>query len=67
MTRKDYEKLAAAFREARPFKDEGWLYYNRCLIAVTDALAKDNPRFKKDRFFKAAGAYVLMAEEEAKK
>ncbi len=54
MTRKDYVLIAEALRESRPQMGgiEGW---NCAAIGVADALARDNPRFDRERFLKAAG------------
>lgn len=55
MTRKDYVALAEAFRAVttEPWTDgeDTWV---RCLEAVADVLAADNPRFDRERFLAAA-------------
>lgn len=58
MTRRDYVRIAAALREARPEYEasrrsvyEGW---HRAMVALAAALAAENPRFDRDRFFAAA-------------
>ncbi len=60
MTRRDYVRIAAALREARPPYEtsragayEGWY---RTVLALADTLALDNPRFSRDRFWTAADA-----------
>lgn len=58
MTRKDYVLLAAALREARVEVTSNELYtvfkgWKRAVDALADALAKDNPRFDRDRFLAA--------------
>jgi hypothetical protein len=66
MTRKDYVLIAAALKDARPIpKHELYaLDHNERLCAdtyrnvarsIADALAKDNPRFDRERFLTACG------------
>ena len=54
MTRKDYVRLAEALRsvETEPWSEaeEVW---QRCVNAVADALAEDNPSFDRGRFHAA--------------
>lgn len=55
--RKDYVLIAEVLRAVRPnTADEAmhvqWVYDTR---ALADALGRDNPRFDRDRFLKAAG------------
>ena len=72
MTRKDYEKFAAAFKEARRRVDERLAVDNtgvnvtfrdvRYGIALVEqevrrVFAADNPRFDDDRFRQASGAF----------
>jgi len=57
VTRKDYERLARAFRraliEAQPH--DGYLdAWQNVLDAVADELTGDNPNFKRNRFYEAA-------------
>jgi len=60
MTRKDYTALAAALNKSRPDPADPhgqghhiaqWV---RDVLAISDALAADNPRFDRDRFWQAA-------------
>lgn len=69
MTRKDYEKLAAAFKEARrrskvesPFDAGDRAAAERFGISLVEqevrrVFAADNPRFDDDRFRRASGAF----------
>lgn len=63
MTRKDYELIAAAIKEAKPLlppvadyaettRQLGW---QTTAHAVAEALARDNPRFDRERFLAACG------------
>jgi len=58
MTRKDYERLAAALRAAKTdvvtgdVNDAAHAWWNTCLHIV-DALVQDNPRFDKYKFKQA--------------
>jgi hypothetical protein len=58
MTRKDYVLIAAALRESHIYDEHEATALNqhaftaRCLSA---ALAKDNPRFDRERFLTACG------------
>jgi len=62
MTRKDYILIAAALRDCKPrekvgdFTDEmvGACFRDVCDY-LANALARDNPRFDRERFLKAAG------------
>lgn len=60
MTRKDYIQLAAALHAARvpnPRDEENRALYNNgidnAIVYIADALAIDNPRFDRDRFYTA--------------
>jgi len=62
MTRKDYVALAEALHGAKPVpmayqSAEAWeignVYWRECMIAISDVLAADNPRFDRERFIKA--------------
>lgn len=56
MTRKDYILIAAALKEARDtIASEYHLGYKQAAYCLADALARDNPRFDRERFLKAAG------------
>jgi hypothetical protein len=52
MTKKDYELLAAALRQAFPMldNDDQRMQWAVCVGAVAAALAKDNPRFNPEKF-----------------
>lgn len=58
MTRKDYEKLAAAMKHCKPeshvdpIADYQW---QADVQAIAGVLAADNPRFDRKRFLAAAG------------
>ena len=59
MMRKDYVRLADALRSAKPSLDvptiakrEAWL---AAVHVVADVLARDNPRFNRERFLSACG------------
>lgn len=63
MTRKDYELIAAVLADYAP-KGLGFINSEReaqigqwldMVDDMADALAKDNPRFDKDRFLRACG------------
>jgi hypothetical protein len=53
MTRKDYELIAAAIKDASRYMNESQAAQVRHSFAV--ALKPTNPRFNVDRFLKAAG------------
>ena len=55
MTRKDYVALAEALRVAGDMLNTGIGVHEAYVVAVADVLAADNPRFDRDRFYKAAG------------
>jgi hypothetical protein len=60
MTRKDYELIAAALKAARDAYAPHWdpNLFRACndnALAIEAVLAKDNPRFDRARFLKAAG------------
>lgn len=58
MTRKDYVALAAAISEARAKTDDlpGAAYtLSMATVTIANALAADNPRFDRARFYAAAG------------
>lgn len=61
MTRKDYELIARALKEARMHAirsdaEEGGGFWLRVVASeLALALASDNPRFDRDRFLKACG------------
>ncbi|HVE35363.1 MAG TPA: hypothetical protein VNC18_17490 [Gemmatimonadaceae bacterium] len=59
MTRKDYVALAAAIAEARERTrttlGSGYVL-SMATVTIANALAADNPRFDRGRFFAAAGA-----------
>lgn len=65
MTRKDYVLIAAALKEARDMlaANGANLTRTQCslngadasAIELADALSRDNPRFDRERFLKAAG------------
>ncbi len=50
MTRKDYVLIAAALNSCAQGADKSTVVYQ-----LADALARDNPRFDRERFLKAAG------------
>jgi hypothetical protein len=58
MTRKDYELIAKALREARqPFLgDDDLDAFDAAVWALGDALQLDNPRFSYARFNEAVGS-----------
>jgi len=59
VTIKDYVLIAAALNSARPqFLEEPPTcdeQHALDVLAIADALARDNPRFDRERFLKAAG------------
>jgi hypothetical protein len=57
MTRKDYVMLAAAIKEAHAYAIDAARRLGVASAAheVADAIARDNPRFDRDRFLKACG------------
>ena len=57
MTRKDYVMLAEALRSTLDPLDDAFHreQHEADATAVADALARDNPRFDRERFLKAAG------------
>lgn len=59
MTKKDYEKIAAALKQAkqdcdRDFNNHVDVHYYYC-SNIAYILAADNPRFNRDKFLKACG------------
>lgn len=57
MTRKDYELIAAALKDARlpdPSSQHA-IQHELCCKDVAYALQSDNPRFDRTRFLKACG------------
>lgn len=61
MTRRDYVKLAAALRNARPWNADanrfapGPVAWLACVFGIAFALAAENPRFDSARFLTASG------------
>ncbi len=57
MTRKNYVKLADALLSARceARSREALATVDITISCVADALANDNPRFDRERFYRAAG------------
>lgn len=59
MTRRDFLKLSAALREARPgppqFRSIEQQVWMEAVCKVCDAIAEDNPRFDRARFLENAG------------
>ncbi len=56
MTRKDYVLIAAALNTARvQVQDTPAEMHGTCARFIADELARDNPRFDRSRFLKAAG------------
>ena len=54
MTRKDYELIARALANT-PDGGDVKSQWEECVSAIADALARDNPRFSRERFYKACG------------
>lgn len=68
MTRRDYILIQDAIRNAPcSVSDPDDAMYRAGLedaaTAIADALSRDNPRFDRDRFLKAAGVQPLAAAE----
>ena len=62
MTKKDYERIARALKQAAAnITDAGLtdhsahVAWNECAATLADALAEDNPRFDRARFLAACG------------
>jgi hypothetical protein len=61
MTRKDYILIAAAFKRAREHvgvdfgADRALQGIEEAAVVLSGELARDNPRFDRERFLKAAG------------
>jgi len=59
MSRKDYRAIAAALRTNRVEPIAGWenvhLQWRGDVLTIADVLAKDNPRFDRERFYAACG------------
>lgn len=60
MTRKDYVMLAAALHptNTQPCYSEGREQHKADCEAIADALAKNDPRFDRERFLKACGVQL---------
>ena len=54
MTRKDYEAIAVAIKNADRY-DDGEQIASSIVHNIADVMARDNPRFDRARFLKAAG------------
>ena len=52
MTRKDFEKLAAAISKIKDLEER-----REVAKLIVDMCRKDNPRFDEDRFFRACGLF----------
>jgi len=68
MSRKDYCAIAAALRsvttcEPDRCSHDGHRTWNACVDAVADTLAKNNPRFDRERFYRACGSTHAAAHE----
>ncbi len=61
MSRKHYKALAEAFRQLRPPKGEEETWF-RLLKAVAQVSKADNPNFKADRFYEAAGTTRVIVD-----
>ena len=59
MHRKDYRLIAAAFYQTRPNPVNPRGVWNTSLNFLADELARENPRFDKDKFIDAAEGVVL--------
>lgn len=59
MTRKDYEAIAEVIRaeRGRVSEDQEWAL-DRLTERLADVFGRDNPRFDRDRFLRAAGVEV---------
>ena len=59
MTRKDYELIAKALRDARAdfLGDDDIDAFDAAVWAIGDALQEDNPRFSYARFNEAVGVH----------
>jgi hypothetical protein len=58
MTRKDYQLIAAALKDAREANvvyTNGEHVTDLCAVRVANALESDNPRFDRARFLAACG------------
>ena len=53
MTKRDFELLAQMMAELRPEGDDAWIMWKLTVKTLAERLAKTNPRFDVDRFFKA--------------
>lgn len=53
MTRKDYQKIAAVLAATRVNAVDKAL--NVTMVRLADVFLADNPRFDRDRFYKASG------------
>jgi len=59
MSRKDYCAIAEAIRSTRAITDDGHgqtLAVDIVAERIADVMAKDNPRFDRERFYRACGA-----------
>jgi hypothetical protein len=58
MSKKDYIKIAATFKENQPTVNDGMIHlsvWNSLVLSFADMLAKDNPLFDRSRFLSACG------------
>ncbi len=56
MTRKDYIVLAEALRSTKPSVTSSWQHdeqWELDVVAIAEALKRDNPRMNYDKFFTA--------------
>jgi hypothetical protein len=61
MTRKDYIRIAAALKSARPpyhAETAPRVAWDAAVFEIADVLADDNPRFDRAIFYAACGAAV---------
>lgn len=55
MTRRDYEKFAAMFKQRRSLRESDGLILLELIMATADIFEADNDRFNRQLFYDACG------------
>ena len=58
MTKKDYEAIARAVRQVKPYEAQNVKdAVDKVILAISDTFERDNQRFDRKRFLEAIGFY----------